>query len=368
MPRDTHHLTPTSSRTGNEGGSEHATKAAPAGARAAANAKVMSKPSRPPNAPTVFHSATATPMPPRSPQAELSPPRVLRRVAKGETEGEKGQGEREPRAGALVLVPTPIGNLEDITLRALRTLREATLVLAEDTRTARRLLNHYGIAARLQSYTEHNHAARLPDVLAALAEGDVALVSEAGMPAINDPGRALVAAVVEAGFTATALPGASAVPLAVALSGLAGGSFTYLGFLPHGAGERRALLRREGGSGHALVLFETPHRLRAALADIAAVLGERPLCVCRELTKLHEEVFRGTASSALAHFPEPRGECTLVIAPADVATADTAALTAFVAEQRAAGASARDAVAATMARFGVSRRLAYAAWEAGKDA
>jgi 16S rRNA (cytidine1402-2'-O)-methyltransferase len=267
---------------------------------------------------------------------------------------------------ALVLVPTPIGNLEDITLRSLRVLREAALVLAEDTRTTRRLLEHHGVEARLLSYTEHNHAGRLPAVLAALEEGDVALVSEAGMPAINDPGRALVAMVAGAGGRVTALPGASAVPLAVALSGFAD-TFTYLGFLPHGAGERRSLLRREGGSGHSLVLFETPHRLGASLGDIAEVLGERRLCVCRELTKLHEEIFRGTADEARTHFEAPRGEFTIVIAPVAPSSSETADLDSFFSQQRESGASARDAIAAAMARFGVSRRVAYASWEAGKE-
>ncbi len=271
------------------------------------------------------------------------------------------------RTGALYLVPTPLGNLEDVTFRAVRVLREAGLVLAEDTRTARRLLAHYGIEARLLSYTEHNHRARLPQVLRALAEGDVALVSEAGMPGINDPGQPLAAAVWEAGGRVVGLPGASAVPLAVAVSGFPWRAFSFLGFLPHAAGERRALLREQGASGNLLVAFETPHRLRAALEDIAALFGERRIAVCRELTKLHEEVYRGTVAEALAHFVEPRGEITLVIAEAERAApgeaADEAALHAFLAERLAAGSSARDAVAAAMARFGIARRAAYAAWE-----
>lgn len=272
--------------------------------------------------------------------------------------------------GALYLVPTPLGNLEDATFRSVRVLREAALVLAEDTRTARRLLSHYGIEARLLSYTEHNHRARLPQILRALAQGDVALVSEAGMPGINDPGQPLAAAVWEAGGRVVGLPGASAVPLAVAVSGFPWRAFSFLGFLPHAAGERRALLREQGASGNLLVAFETPHRLRAALEDIAALFGGRQIAVCRELTKLHEEVFRGTAAEALAQFVEPRGEITLVIAaagrgaPGEVA--DEVALHAFLAERLAAGVSARDAVAAAMARFGLSRRAAYAAWEQAK--
>lgn len=265
--------------------------------------------------------------------------------------------------GTLYLVPTPLGNLDDITLRALAVLRDAALVLAEDTRTARRLFERHTIHAPLLSYTEHNHARRLPQVLERLRAGEnVALISEAGMPAISDPGAALVRAIWEAGGRVCGLPGPSAVVLAMAVSGFAG-SFTFLGFLPRQGGERRALLRREGSSGHALVAFETPHRLRAALADIAVVLGERPLCICRELSKLHEEVFRGTAEEALARFTAPRGEFTLVIAAAaPAATDDAPDLARFLAERRAAGAGARDAVAAAMARFGVSRRTAYDAW------
>ncbi|HEY7293981.1 MAG TPA: ribosomal RNA small subunit methyltransferase I, partial [Dehalococcoidia bacterium] len=233
--------------------------------------------------------------------------------------------------------------------------------------TARRLLAHYQIGTRLLSYTEHSHQARLPLVLRTLERSDVALVSEAGMPAINDPGQALVAAVWQAGGRVVGLPGASAVPLAVAVSGFAWRAFSFLGFLPHAAGERRALLREHAAGGNLLVAFETPHRLRAALADIAAVFGDRPIAVCRELTKLHEEVFRGTAAAALAHFLQPRGEITLVIAGAGRSgageTADEAALHRFLAERLAVGVSARDAVSAAMARFGLSRRAAYAAWE-----
>lgn len=274
----------------------------------------------------------------------------------------------DARIGTLYLVPTPIGNLEDITYRAVRVLGAVGLVLAEDTRTTRHLLDHYAITARVLSYTEHNHAARLGQALAALAAGDVALVSEAGMPAINDPGQALVAAVVAAGFAVVGLPGASAVPLAVAVSGLAIRSFTFLGFLPHARGERRRLLQGNAAGGHALVAFETPHRLRDALADILAVCGDRQLAVCRELTKLHEEVFRGAVREALVHFTEPRGEVTLVIAGAppqstNDAKADTDELRAFLLARAAAGERARDAVSAAVARFALPRRRVYALWE-----
>jgi 16S rRNA (cytidine1402-2'-O)-methyltransferase len=271
--------------------------------------------------------------------------------------------------GTLYLAPTPIGNLEDITLRTLRVLRSARLILAEDTRTTARLLAHYGISTRLLSYTEHNHDARVGRILETLDEGDVVLVSEAGMPGINDPGQALVAHAAAAGVRVVGLPGASAVPLAVAVSGLPIRAFTFVGFLPHGRGDRITVLRKQAAGGPALVCFETPHRLSAALADIAEVFGDRPLVVCRELTKLHEEVFRGTASDALTRFVQPRGEFTLVIGgsegqPGERTTADE--LTAFLRDRAAAGLTARDAVGAAVARFGAPRRAVYSAWEALK--
>ena len=269
----------------------------------------------------------------------------------------------------MYLVPTPIGNLEDVTLRSLRVLREAGLILAEDTRTTLRLLDRYKITGQLESYTEHSHAVRAPRVVEALATSDVALVSEAGMPGINDPGQGLVAEAVTAGYRVIGLPGASAVPLAVAVAGFPITSFTYLGFLPHRSAERRKLLTANGWSGHTLVGFETPHRVLASLRDLEAVLGDRRLAVCRELSKLHEEVFRGSAATAIEHFSTPKGEFTLVIEGAEPQKwdqADAAGLDIFLRERRASGGSARDTVAAAAARFGVSRRSAYAAWEALK--
>jgi 16S rRNA (cytidine1402-2'-O)-methyltransferase len=251
-----------------------------------------------------------------------------------------------------------------VTLRALRVLRDAVLVLAEDTRTARRLLDHHGIRARLLSYTEHNHAARVATVLAAMQQGDVALVSEAGMPGINDPGQALVQSVLAHGGLVTAVPGPSAVPLAVALAGFLVRSFTFLGFLPHRRAERRRMIAANAGSGHALVAFETPHRIRATLADLAELLGERRMAVCRELTKLHEEVVRGSAAELRDRFPEPRGEFTLVVEAGLKAEDSVGAdeLGMFLAELNRDGAGARAAVAAAVARFGVPRRQAYTAW------
>jgi len=217
--------------------------------------------------------------------------------------------------GTLYLVGTPIGNLEDITLRALRILKEATLIAAEDTRRARILVGRYEIETPITSYFEGNKLARLEMVLGALDTGDVALISEAGMPGLSDPGYELVRAAIERGCPVVPIPGPSAPVTALVVSGLPSDSFLYLGFLPRRRSERCRLLAKVAQERRTLVVFEAPHRLRASLADIETVLDDRPLAVCRELTKLHEEVWRGTVSEARTHFDEvePRGEFTLVI-------------------------------------------------------
>ncbi len=217
--------------------------------------------------------------------------------------------------GTLYLVATPIGNLEDITLRALRVLREVSLIAAEDTRRARLLLTHYGISTPVTSYFEGNWRQKTGRLLRQLEEGDVALISEAGMPGLSDPGYELVRAALERGFPVTAVPGPTALVTALVLSGLPTDRFLYLGFLPRRASGRRALLQEVVGVRWTLVAFEAPHRLLESLADVEAVLGDRPIAVCRELTKMHEEVWRGTVSGARAYFGdgEPRGEFTMVI-------------------------------------------------------
>ena len=216
----------------------------------------------------------------------------------------------------LYLVATPIGNLEDITLRALRVLREVPLIAAEDTRRTRQLLNHYDIPTRLTSYHQHNQRRATARLLRALSEGDVALVSDAGTPLINDPGAALVQAALAAGHHVVPVPGASAPLAALVASGLPAEAFLYLGYLPRKPTERRALLQQVAALPYTLIFLETPHRLQAALDDLAAALGpERPIAVARELTKAHEEILRGTVAEARAHFAAhpPRGEFTLVI-------------------------------------------------------
>lgn len=215
----------------------------------------------------------------------------------------------------LYIVSTPIGNLEDITLRALRILREARLIAAEDTRHTRTLLDHYQIATPCISYHEHNKLARLDAILAALAEGDVALVSDAGTPALSDPGFELVNACIAAGFPVAPVPGPSAPIAALVASGLPTERFVYVGFLPRRSAERRALLADLGDLALTLVCFEAPHRLLDALVDLQAVLGDRRVVVANDLTKRFEELRRGTIAELITHFSvqRPRGEYTLVI-------------------------------------------------------
>ncbi len=214
----------------------------------------------------------------------------------------------------LVLVPTPIGNLEDITLRALRVLKEADAVAAEDTRRSRILLEHYGIRTPLVRLDQHT-LARVPALFERYP--NLAYVTDAGTPGISDPGSELVAWVLERGGRVEALPGPTAFVPALVASGFPVARFVFEGFLPKKGKERRARLQRIAAEDRAVVLYESPHRLRRTLADLAGVLGEdRLVAVARELTKRHEEIFRGSLREALAHFREPRGEFVLVIAPA----------------------------------------------------
>ncbi len=218
--------------------------------------------------------------------------------------------------GILYLVATPIGNLEDLSPRAVRTLREARLIAAEDTRVTRKLLTHFDLHTPLTSYFEHNKLTKLDAILAALTEGDVALVSDAGTPAINDPGYELVKAALEAGHSICPIPGPSAPLAALAASGLPTDSFLYLGYLPRKSSERQALAGQVSNLTYTLLFLESPHRLLAALKDLEFSLGYRQIAVARELTKVHEEIWRGTISAAIEHFTqnEPRGEFTLVVA------------------------------------------------------
>ena len=217
--------------------------------------------------------------------------------------------------GTLYLVATPIGNLEDMSPRAVRILREARLIAAEDTRHTQKLLAHFDIHTPLTSYFEHNNLTKLEFILAALGQGDVALVSDAGTPAINDPGYELVKAALNANLPVSPVPGPSAPIAALAVSGLPTDGFIYLGYLPRKGGERREALGQVAGLAYTLVFFETPHRLLDALDDLLAVLGDREMCAAREMTKLYEQFVRGRISQVKAHFTEnePRGEFVLVV-------------------------------------------------------
>jgi len=215
----------------------------------------------------------------------------------------------------LFLVATPIGNLEDISARALRILREVSLIAAEDTRHSGKLLKNFEINTPLTSYFEHNKISKLENILENLAQGDVALVSDAGTPALNDPGYELVRAALAAGHQVSPVPGPSAPLAALVASGLPTDRFLYLGYLGRKSAERRRQIAEVAALPFTLIFLETPHRLLAALADLQTELGDRPLAVARELTKLHEEIFRGKISEAAAYFEAqpPKGEITLVI-------------------------------------------------------
>jgi 16S rRNA (cytidine1402-2'-O)-methyltransferase len=218
--------------------------------------------------------------------------------------------------GTLFLVATPIGNLEDMSPRAVRVLRESKLIAAEDTRHTGILLKRFEIQTPLTSYFEHNKLHKLDAILAALADGDVALVSDAGTPAINDPGYELVRAALASGFDVRPVPGPSAPVAALSVSGLPTDAFTYLGYLPHKPSERRKFVAQIADLPHTLIFLESPHRIIESLEDLLAGLGDRQICVAREMTKLFEEYWRGPLSGALEYFKsrEVRGEFTLVVA------------------------------------------------------
>ncbi|MGB7117595.1 MAG: 16S rRNA (cytidine(1402)-2'-O)-methyltransferase [Anaerolineales bacterium] len=217
--------------------------------------------------------------------------------------------------GTLYLVSTPIGNLEDISARGLRVLGQVSLIAAEDTRRTRKLLDHYHIKNQVISYHEHNKLRKLDKVLTALSQGDVALVSDAGTPILNDPGYELVKAVLDAGYEVSPIPGPSAPLAALVASGLPSDAFLYLGYLPRKSKERRSLLSEVADLSYTLIFLETPHRLLSAFKDLQEILGDRMIAVGRELTKLHEEIYREKISAAYEHFSSqpPRGEFTLVV-------------------------------------------------------
>ncbi|WP_395708436.1 16S rRNA (cytidine(1402)-2'-O)-methyltransferase [Reyranella sp.] len=276
-----------------------------------------------------------------------------------------GQARRKPPlAPGLHIVATPIGNLRDITLRALDVLQAADLIACEDTRVFAKLASHYGIAVPTVAYSDATQDDAEPRLLRALAAGKrVALVSDAGMPLISDPGYRLVRAALAGGYFVTAAPGASALPMALALSGLPTDRFFFGGFLPGREGERRRAIAAAANVPATLVFFEAPHRLGPSLADLADLLGPRPAAIARELTKLFEEVRRGPLDELARHYagqPDVKGEIVLVIGPPDRAAAPGPGALDEALRLAMAGASVKDAAAEVAARYGLQRREVYA--------
>jgi len=261
----------------------------------------------------------------------------------------------------LAVCATPIGNLDDVTLRVLEELRAADVVLCEDTRHTRGLLQRHGIRARLLSYHEHNEGKRVAELLPRLVAGErMALVSDAGLPAISDPGARLVRAALDADLPVTVLPGASAGETALVASGLVSERYQFLGFLPRGRAALAAVWQELRGWPYPAVAFESPQRLPATLRSLAEVEPDREVAVCRELTKVHEEIVRGTAASVAARFAEPpRGEITLVIGAGAGATPDVEAAGAAVSELVAAGVPRARAAAIVARLTGASRNELY---------
>jgi 16S rRNA (cytidine1402-2'-O)-methyltransferase len=282
------------------------------------------------------------------------------------------EAERQPRereaTGCLYLVGTPIGNLEDITLRALRILREADQVAAEDTRHTQKLMNHYEISRPLVSYHEHNEMTRAPELLIALEQGaKIALVSDAGMPLVSDPGYRLVTLCLRHQIPVVPVPGPSALLAALSASGLPNEEFLFVGFLPARSGERQRALERLRIEDRTIILYEAPHRIAESIAEALEILGDRPACLAREVTKLHEEFRRGKLSALATSLEErpARGEITLLIGSADPADAgahvDSAQSLSERVEEliRQAKLDRKEALKLAAKERGLTRRAAY---------
>ncbi len=275
-------------------------------------------------------------------------------------------GPRPPVPGTLYIVATPIGNLEDITFRAVRVLKEVDLIAAEDTRHSRKLLSHYGIAKPLTSYFDHNKDFKGNYILERLAEGlSVALVSDAGTPCISDPGYQLVRDAVVAGIPVVPIPGPSAAVTALSAAGLPTDSFAFLGFLPNRQGKRRERLARLAGEERVLVFYESPRRLLAMLADLCAACGDREVVIARELTKVYEEFVRGRVTEVMERLQEReiRGEVVILVAPAVAGESkpDIASCAELLRQyMQAGGLSLKDAVARVVGETGLPRGEVYA--------
>ena len=264
----------------------------------------------------------------------------------------------------LFIVGTPIGNLHDITLRALVTLESVGLILTEDTRTTRKLLSAYELKTKLLSYTEQNHRHRLPRIMKALDTMDVALVSEAGMPRLSDPGAELVIEVISAGASLDTIPGPSDITTADPHASFPINEFTYLGFLPKNKAKRIHTLSTIKHQERPTLIFESPHRLQKTLETLIEVLGNRAVTICRELTKLHEEVFHGSLSDAIDKFAEPRGEFTLIVDASEFPNPTMNETEAFLEINRLSsiGFSPSQAIAQTVQNTTLSRRELYKKW------
>jgi 16S rRNA (cytidine1402-2'-O)-methyltransferase len=265
--------------------------------------------------------------------------------------------------GLLYLVATPIGNLEDMTYRAVRVLGEVGVIACEDTRQTRKLLDHYGIHTATVSYHEHNETDRAEDLVARMLGGvSVALVSDAGMPLVSDPGYRVVRAAIDAGISVQAIPGASATITALAASGLATDAFHFAGFLPPKSGQRARVLEALAGEEATLIFYEAPHRILETLEAIELVLGPRPVVVARELTKIHEEFLRGTAAevrAVLAARDSVKGEITLLVGKAEAPPPDDTPIEEAVAALMREGVPRMDAIKQVARRRGLSKREVY---------
>src|SRR5438270_483683 len=276
----------------------------------------------------------------------------------------------EGLAPGLYVVATPIGNLEDITLRALRVLREADVFACEDTRHTQKLMNHFEIKTKTVSYHEHNEAERAAELVERVRGGErVALVSDAGMPAVSDPGHRVVQAAIAAGMAVVVVPGASAAITALVGSGLTTEEFYFGGFLPARGGERRTALEANRARKETMVFYEAPHRLRESLADVVSALGaERRVAVARELTKMHEEFVRGTAAEVVREFEargEVKGECVLLIAGAsgEGTQASGKGLRERMRELMGQGVEEKDALKTVAKELGMGKSEAYREWQ-----
>lgn len=263
--------------------------------------------------------------------------------------------------GVLYVVATPIGNLGDLSPRAADTLRAVPLIAAEDTRVTRKLLNHIESPARMVSFHENSPPQRIEELLSHLDQGDLAVVTDAGSPGVSDPGAALVSRAAGAGHEIVTIPGPSSVIAALSVSGFAADRFLFLGFPPRKSSERKRLFTEHSAFSAPIVFFESPHRVCDTLKDLANALPDRKVAVCRELTKLHEEVFRGTADEAISHFVEPRGEFAIVIAPGRPVSQEITdqRISDSIAAHRERGLKGRSLVEQVMAETGAPRSRVY---------